>query len=70
MTAGFDPVAAPALKVRQARPAMPGFPPQSGNSGLEHLGHSSSGITADIYSHVAPEQRREAADRLDEALEW
>jgi site-specific recombinase XerD len=36
----------------------------------EHLGHSSFAITADIYSHVAPEQRREAADRLDEALEW
>jgi len=36
----------------------------------EHLGHSSYAITADIYSHVAPEQRREAADRLDEALEW
>jgi integrase len=34
----------------------------------EHLGHSSYAITADIYSHVAPEQRREAADRLDEAL--
>jgi integrase len=36
----------------------------------EHLGHSSYAITADIYSHVAPEQRREAADRLDETLEW
>lgn len=36
----------------------------------EHLGHSSYAITADIYSHVAPEQRREAADRLDEALDW
>jgi site-specific recombinase XerD len=36
----------------------------------EHLGHSSCAITADIYSHVPPEQRREAADRLDEALEW
>jgi integrase len=35
----------------------------------EHLGHSSYAITADIYSHVAPAQRREAADRLDEALE-
>jgi hypothetical protein len=35
----------------------------------EHLGQSSYAITADIYSHVAPEQRREA-DRLDEALEW
>jgi integrase len=36
----------------------------------EHLGHSSYAITADIYSHVTPAQRREAADRLDEALEW
>jgi hypothetical protein len=36
----------------------------------EHLGHSSYAITADIDSHVAPAQRREAADRLDEALEW
>jgi hypothetical protein len=27
-------------------------------------------ITADIYSHVAPEQQREAADRLDDALDW
>ena len=31
----------------------------------EHLGHSSYAITADIYSHVAPPQQREAADRLD-----
>ena len=36
----------------------------------EHLGHSSYAIPADICSHVAPEQRRAAADRLDEALEW
>jgi integrase len=36
----------------------------------EHLGHSSYGITADIYSHVTPTQAREAADRLDEALQW
>lgn len=36
----------------------------------EHLGHSSYAITADIYSHVAPAQRREAADRLDAALDW
>ena len=36
----------------------------------EHLGHSSYAITADIYSHVAPEQKREAADRLDAALNW
>jgi hypothetical protein len=36
----------------------------------EHLGHPSYAITADSYSHVAPAQRREAADRLDKALEW
>lgn len=36
----------------------------------EHLGHSSYAITADIYSHVAPTQAREAADRLDEAIQW
>ncbi len=36
----------------------------------EHLGHSSYAITADIYSHVASVQQREAADRLDEALHW
>ncbi len=36
----------------------------------EHLGHSSYAITADIYSHVAPAQAREAADRLDAALQW
>ena len=36
----------------------------------EHLGHSSYAITADIYSHVGPTLKREAADRLDEALRW
>ncbi len=36
----------------------------------EHLGHSSYAITADIYSHVAPTQAREAADRLDAAIQW
>ena len=36
----------------------------------EHLGHSSFAITADIYSHVAPQQAREAADRLDDSLDW
>ena len=36
----------------------------------EHLGHSSYAITADIYSHVAPAQQRDAADRLDEAIRW
>jgi integrase len=36
----------------------------------EMLGHSSYGITADIYSHVNVEQQREAADRLGEAFPW
>jgi integrase len=36
----------------------------------EHLGHSSYAITADIYSHVGPALQREAADRLDQALQW
>jgi integrase len=36
----------------------------------ELLGHSSYGITADIYSHVAIEQQREAAERLGEAFPW
>jgi site-specific recombinase XerD len=36
----------------------------------ELLGHSSYGITADVYSHVAAEQQREAAERLGEAFLW
>jgi integrase len=36
----------------------------------EHLGHSTNAVTSDIYSRVAPQQEREAADRLDEALQW
>ena len=36
----------------------------------EMLGHSSYAFTADIYSHVAVEQQREAADRLGEAFTW
>jgi hypothetical protein len=36
----------------------------------EHLGHSSYTITADIYSHVAPVQQREAADNLGQAIHW
>jgi integrase len=36
----------------------------------EHLGHSSYAITADIYSHVAPVQQREAADKLGQAIHW
>ena len=34
----------------------------------ETLGHSSIAITADVYSHVTPELRREAANALDKAL--
>ena len=34
----------------------------------EMLGHSSIGITADVYAHVTPELRREAADAMDRAL--
>jgi integrase len=34
----------------------------------EALGHSSIGITADVYAHVTPELRREAADAMDRAL--
>jgi len=36
----------------------------------ELLGHASFAITADVYGHVAPETRREAADRLAAALGW
>jgi integrase len=36
----------------------------------EMLGHSSYGITADIYSHVAVDQQREAAERLGEVFPW
>jgi integrase len=36
----------------------------------ELLRHSSFAITADIYSHLAVEQRREAAERLGEAFQW
>lgn len=32
------------------------------------LGHSSIAITADVYAHVAPDARREAAEALDRAL--
>jgi integrase len=36
----------------------------------ELLGHSSYAITADIYSHVAIEQQREAAEQLGKAFAW
>jgi integrase len=34
------------------------------------LGHSSFTVTADIYSHVAPELEAEAMGKLGEALGW
>ena len=34
----------------------------------ETLGHSSVGVTLDVYAHVSPELRREAANALDKAL--
>jgi integrase len=35
----------------------------------EALGHASIAITADVYAHVTPDLRREAADALDRALQ-
>ena len=34
----------------------------------ETLGHASIAITADVYAHVAPELRRDAADAMDRVL--
>jgi integrase len=34
----------------------------------ERLGHSSIGITMDLYSHVTPTLQRDAAEKLDTAL--
>lgn len=36
----------------------------------ELLGHSSYAITADIYAHVAPDQQRDAAERLAASYGW
>jgi integrase len=35
----------------------------------ERLGHSSVMVTLDVYSHVAPGMQREAAERLDSAID-
>ena len=35
---------------------------------MEMLGHSEIGVTANLYSHVAPELKREAAARVSELL--
>ena len=35
---------------------------------MEVLGHSEVGMTLNTYSHVIPELRRDAADRMDNVL--
>jgi integrase len=35
----------------------------------ERLGHSKTGITLDLYSHVLPGMQEDAAERIDEALQ-
>lgn len=37
---------------------------------MELLGHSGIDVTMNIYSHVMPQQQREAADRMEQALHW
>ncbi len=34
----------------------------------ERLGHSKTGITLDLYSHVSPEMQRQAADLPDDLI--
>lgn len=36
---------------------------------MDVLGHSQIGLTMNTYSHVIPELRREAADRMDNLLQ-
>jgi integrase len=36
---------------------------------MEVLGHSDVGMTLNTYSHVVPQLRREAADRMDDVLD-
>ncbi len=36
---------------------------------MEVLGHSEVGMTLNTYSHVIPQLRQEAADRMNEILE-
>jgi integrase len=36
---------------------------------MEVLGHSDVGMTLNTYSHVIPQLRQEAADRMNEILE-
>lgn len=37
---------------------------------MKTLGHSGISITMDTYSHVMPQQQREAAERMQGALQW
>lgn len=37
---------------------------------METLGHSGISITMDLYSHVLPQQQREAAEGMAAALRW
>lgn len=37
---------------------------------MELLGHSGIDVTMNTYSHVMPQQQREAADRMESALRW
>ena len=37
---------------------------------METLGHSGISITMDVYSHVMPQQQREAAEAVGQALRW
>jgi integrase len=36
----------------------------------KRLGHSDIGITLDLYSHVIPGKREDAANWVDDALRW
>jgi integrase len=36
----------------------------------ERLGHTTIGVTLDVYSHVLPDMQAEAADKLDQVFGW
>ena len=35
---------------------------------MEFLGHTEIGTTMNTYSHIVPELRREAAERMDDVI--
>jgi hypothetical protein len=46
-----------------------GWTPRHDAAGeIAKLGHSRSSITMDVYSHVAPQMRQDAADAMDRAF--